>query len=156
MQIPESRPDLDCRSVTVDALSRQYGQSMSLMLRAFSRENEFICSGVHRPDRTLSMSLRCPSRLKAQSLASYTSSMSSTRRSFCWHACEEIAFSADMTDLSAHGATTIGRLQAGVRRTLIQVGGCSHRAASVRSGQVQSSVRAMTADLSADERGTGS
>jgi hypothetical protein len=55
MQIPESRPDLDCRSVTVDALSRQYGQSMSLMLRAFSRENEFICSGVHRPDRTLSM-----------------------------------------------------------------------------------------------------
>lgn len=157
MQISEFRLELDRSSRTVDARSLQDEQSMSLTLWAFSRENQLICFGVHRPDRTLSMFPHCHSRLDAQSSASSITSTSMTRRSTSSHACEEVAFMDGTTDRWVDGVTTVEALRAGGWRTLIHARACSHRGFFERDGMVRSSLSSITEVLlSVDGRGAGS
>lgn len=90
---------------------RQYGESMSFMPCAFSRENQLIWSGVRRPDRTLSTSLRCHSRLNSQSAASSTTSTSTPLHLDSLDAREAVVLLDDMADLSAHVVTADSSLQ---------------------------------------------
>lgn len=154
MQTPENRPDLDRRSDTVNALSRQYGQLISLMLCGFSRESQLVCSGVQRADQTLSMALRCHSRLNTQSSASPTNSVSRMRRLARWDASEEVEFLVVMADLSVHAGTTDGVLQARHARTLVQVSVSARpeRAVSKRGGAERPDLNWITAAQSAHAR----
>jgi hypothetical protein len=154
MRISEDRPKLDRRSNTVDALSGQYEQLMSLMLCAFSRENQLDCSGLQGADRTLSMSLRCQSRLNTQSSASPTTSVSRMWRLACWDASEEVEFSDVMAELSVHAVTTDGVFQARHPRTLVQVSESARpqRAVSKRGGAERPDLNWMTAAQSARAR----
>lgn len=154
MQISECRPELDRRSDTVNALSGQYEQLMSLMLCAFSRESQLVCSGVQRADRTFSMSLRCHLRLNTQSSASPTTSVSRMRRLAGWDASEEVEFLDVMADQSVHAVTTDGVFQARHPRTLVEVSVSARpqRAVPIRGGAERPDLNWMTAAQSAHAR----
>jgi hypothetical protein len=154
MRISEYRPELDRRSDTVDALSGQYERLMSLMLCAFSRGSQLVCSGVQRADRTFSMSLRCHLRLNTQSSASPATSVSRMRRLARWDASEEVEFLDVMADLSVHAVTTDGVFQARRPRTLVQVSVSARpqRAVSKRGGAERPDLNWMTAAQSAHAR----
>lgn len=95
---------------------RQYEQSTSFTLRALSCENQLIRSGVHCPDRTRSTSLRCHSRLNAQSSATSTTSISTPLCLDRLGPREADVFLDDMANLSVHRDTAHDTLQAGGRR----------------------------------------
>ncbi len=107
---------LGLRATNETKVVRQYGESTSFMLCAFSRENQPIRSGVRRPDWTLSMSLRCHSRLNAQSSASSTTPISTPLCADRLDPREADVFWDDMANLSVHRDTANDTLQAGGRR----------------------------------------
>lgn len=152
MKISESRRGLGRGPDTFDALPRRYGQSTSLMLCTFSRENQLIWSGVHRPERALSMSLRCDSRLNVHSSASPTTSVLRMWRLACWDASEEVEFLDVIAHLSVHAVTTDGALQARHPRNLVQVSACQKRVDSKRGGLERPGQNWMTAARSLPAR----
>lgn len=91
---------------------RQYEESTSFTLRARSCENQLIRSGVHCPDRTRSTSLRCHSRLNAQSFATSTTSISAPLCLDHLDPHDADVFLDDMANLSVHRDTVHDTLQA--------------------------------------------